>query len=134
TPTDFDGAIVARPFTDQETVWFQKSFGLAKRIKDLSTEDFYPLVDETPAGDDCWAAWQFFGPDAGYAIAFRRAAAPDNDRTFELTGIDPDAQYEVDLYDGTFDVIKKCVSGKELTAWKVSIPKRSFRLIFYRKK
>ena len=134
TPSEFDAGVVARPFTDQETVWFKKSFDLARRIVDLSSADFYPLVDETPAGDDCWAAWQFFGADAGYAIAFRRAAAAENQRTFELTGIDPDAQYEVDLYDGTFDVIKKCVSGKELAAWKVSIPKRSFRLIFYNKK
>ncbi|MBQ2684494.1 MAG: alpha-galactosidase [Thermoguttaceae bacterium] len=134
TPTDFDGAIVARPFTDQETVWFQKAFGLAKRIKDLSTEDFYPLVDETTAGDDCWAAWQFFGADAGCAIAFRRPAAAENDKIFELTGIDPEAQYDVELFDGTFDAINKSASGKELAAWKVSIPKRSFQLIFYKKK
>ena len=134
TPTDFNGAIITRPFTDQETRWFQKSFALARRIADLCAVDFYPLTDETPAGDEVWAAWQFFGADTGYAIAFRRPAAPENDQTFELTGIDPDAQYDVDLYDGTFDVIKKTVSGKELAGWKVAIPKRSFQLIFYTKK
>ena len=135
TPSDLDGAFVTRSFTDQETLWFQKAFGAADRIRKLSSADFYPLTDDAPAGDEAWAAWQFFDGDAaGCAIAFRRQASPQLSQTFDLAGIDPDARYDVDLYDGTFDAVKKSVSGKELANWEVTIPRRSFQLIFYTKK
>lgn len=136
TPTDLDGGIVRREFSADETAWFQKSLTAGKRMCDLSCGDFYPLTDETSAENNLWCAWQLndSAKNTGYAIAFRRAKAPEESRTFALGGIDPAAEYDVEIFQGSFDGTKKTLSGKELAEWTVSIPKRSFALVFYNKK
>ena len=84
TPSDFDGGIIRRKITDNETAWFKKVFDVAIRMRPFYMGDFYQLTDETGAGDDVWCAWQCDRPDlkAGFAIVFRRGAAADESRTF----------------------------------------------------
>ena len=95
TPSDFDGGIIRRKMTDDETAWFKKVFDVAIRMRPFYLGDFYQLTDETGAGDDVWCAWQCDRPDlkAGFAIFFRRSAATENSRAFRLGGIDPTATY-----------------------------------------
>lgn len=131
TPSDFDGGILRRKITDQETAWFKKVFDIAVRMRPFYLGDFYQLTDETAAGDDVWCAWQGDRPDlkAGFAIFFRRAAAAGETRAFQLGGIEPNAAYQVDCYDGS----KKTVRSFELKDWMVTLQPRSFQLVFYRK-
>lgn len=131
TPSDFDGGIIRRKITDPETAWFKKVFETAARMRPFYMGDFYPLTDETGAGDDVWCAWQCDRPDlkGGFAIFFRRGAAAEECRTFTLGGIEPDATYRIDGYDGS----KQTVPGSCLKEWTVTLQPRSFQLVFYRK-
>ncbi len=132
TPSDFDGGIIRRPLTDAETAWFKKVFDVAKRMQPFYLGSFYPLTDETGDGDDLWCAWQCDRPDreAGFAIFFRRGAAPDASRTFQLGGLDPAATYTVDVYGGT----PEDVPGSELANRTVQLEPRAFQLVFYQKR
>ena len=131
TPTDFDGGIVRRKFTDAETAWFQKMFGLTARLQAYYMGDFYPLTDETGAADDVWCGWSLHRPteNDGFALVFRRADAPEETKTFELPAVDPTAKYEVEYFDGT----KEVVSGAELAKLEVKLAPRSFFLAIYKK-
>jgi alpha-galactosidase len=132
TPSDFDGGILKRKFSADETAWFKKIFDVAARMKPFYMGDFYQLTDETGAGDDVWCAWQCNRPDlkAGFAVVFRRGAAAGESRTFQLGGIAPGAKYEVECYDG----VRKVENGSELKNWTVKLAPRSFQLVFYRKR
>jgi alpha-galactosidase len=132
TPSDFDGGILRRKMSDDETAWFKRVFDVAIRMRPFYMGDFYPLTDETGAGNDVWCAWQCDRPDlkAGFAIVFRRGAAAEKSRAFKLGGIDPAATYELEFYGGS----KKDVKGGELENWTVNLEPRSFQLIFYRKR
>jgi len=131
TPSDFDGGIIRRRITDKETAWFKKVFDAAIRMRPFYLGDFYQLTDETGAGDDVWCAWQCHRPDlkAGFAIVFRRGAAAGESRTFKLGGIEPNAQYQTERYDGP----TKTVKGSELENCTVKLAPRSFQLVFYQK-
>ena len=131
TPSDFNGGILKRKITDDETRWFKKVFDTALRMREFYMGDFYPLVEETSAVNDCWCAWQCARLDqsAGFAIAFRRAKSPEETRTLTLAGIDPDANYRIDIYNGE----SKTVKGSELAAWTVRQNPRSCTLMFYEK-
>lgn len=130
TPSDFDGGILRRKITDDETAWFKKVFDVAIRMRPFHMGDFHQLTDETGAGDNVWCAWQCDRPDlkAGFAIFFRRGAAPEKSRTFKLGGINPAATYELEMYGGP----KEKVKGPELENRTVTLEPRSFQLIFYR--
>ena len=132
TPSDFDGGIIRRKITGEETAWFKKIFAVAARMRPFYMGEFYPLTDETGVGDDVWCAWQFDRPDlsAGFAIFFRRGAAIDASRTFRLGGIKPGAMYQIEDYDGS----KKTVDGLELENWTAKLAPRSFQLVFYKKR
>ena len=131
TPSDFDGGIIRRKITDPETVWFRKVFDVARRMQPFYMGDFYPLTDETAAGDDVWCAWQCDRPDlgAGFAIVFRRAAAADESRTFKLGGIETGATYLTERYDDPTTIVE----ASALENWTVKLAPRSFQLVFYRK-
>ena len=130
TPTDFDGGIVKRPFTAEETAWLKKSFALAARMNRLYMGSFYQLTPNTGAGNDQWCAWQLYDGDKneGFAIAFRRGEAPEAERAFSLRRIHKSAKYEVETSGG----VKKTMTGKELADWKLRLEPRSFALIFYK--
>ena len=74
TPSDFNGGIIRRKITADETAWFKKVFDVAVRMRPLYMGDFYQLTDETGAGDYVWCAWQCDRPDlkAGFAILWCR--------------------------------------------------------------
>jgi len=132
TFSDFDGGIVRRTFSTEETEWFQKVFAFDARMKKFYTGNFYPLCDETDAADDVWCGWQFDRNDlgAGFAVVFRRGKATEESKTFSLGNIDPDAEYDLEFYDGS----KSTVKGNDLKQWKVTLPQRSFQLFLYTKK
>jgi len=132
TPSDFDGGIIRRPLTATETAWFKKVFDVAVRMRPFYMGDFHPLTDETGVGDDVWCAWQCDQPDqqAGFAIAFRRAAATEPTRTFKLAGIKSGADYQVEVYDGKTEKI----IGADLQNWTVKLAPRAFQLVFYKKR
>jgi alpha-galactosidase len=132
TPSDFDGGIIRRAFSGDETAWFKKVFDVAARMRPFYMGDFYHLTDETGAGNDIWCAWQCDRPDlkAGFAVFFRRGAAAEAFRTFRLGGIAPDAEYELDVYGGS----QKTVKSSELEMWSARLEQRSFQLLFYKKR
>lgn len=132
TPSDFDGGILRREFSAEETEWFRKVFETAVRMRPFFMGDFYPLVEPCSAANDLWCAWQAHRPDqgAGFALAFRRGENQEESRTFTLGGLEPDAEYEVEVYGGAVSVMK----GADLQSWSVTLPPRAFQLIFYRKK
>ena len=131
TFSDFDGGIIRRDITPEETKWFKKIFDTAQRMKAFYTGNFYPLTDETPASDDCWCGWQFDRDDlgAGFALVFRRGKAAEESKTFELGNIDPSADYELESFNGT----KKIIKGTALQSFEAKLTPRSFELIFYKK-
>ncbi|MDO4587914.1 MAG: alpha-galactosidase [Planctomycetia bacterium] len=132
TFSDFDGGVVRRDFSDEETAWFKKIFAVAHRMKQFYLGNFYQLTDEVSEDDSIWCGWQCDRADlnAGFALVFRRAASTEESKTFNLGNIDPEANYEVETYNAQ----PQTVSGEELVNWKVDLPPRSFRLIFYKKK
>jgi len=132
TFSDFDGGIVRREFSKDDTEWFKKVFKFDVRMKKFYLGNFYPLYDETFAADDVWCGWQFDRDDldAGFVIVFRRGKAPEESQTFSLGNIYPDADYDLEFYDGS----KSNVKGSDLKQWKVTLPQRSFQLFFYTKK
>ena len=132
TPSDFDGGIIRRKITADETAWFKKVFDVAVRMRPFYMGDFYQLTDETGTGNDVWCAWQCDRPDlkAGFAIFFRRGAAAGESRTFKLGGIEPNAKYQVECYEGA----KKTVESSELENRTVTLKPRSFQLVFYQKR
>ncbi len=132
TPSDFDGGILKRALSGEETAWFKKVFGIAVRMRPFYMGDFYPLTEETGAGNDVWCAWQCDRPDlkAGFAIFFRRGAAAEETRAFKLGAVARGATYQVESYGG----LEKTVEGAELENWAVSLAPRSFQLIFYRQR
>ncbi|MDO4557958.1 MAG: alpha-galactosidase [Planctomycetia bacterium] len=131
TPTDFDGGIVRRTFTDEESAWFRKCFTIANRMRPYYMGDFHPLTEEVTASNALWCGWQLHREDldTGFALVFRRSEAPEETRSFDLGGIDPEATYETEDFHG----VKNVVSGEDLVRWSVSLEPRSFRLMFYRK-
>ncbi|MBQ3387817.1 MAG: alpha-galactosidase [Thermoguttaceae bacterium] len=132
TPSDFDGGVIRRPFTPDETAWFKKMFDIAARMNKLYMGDFYQLTPNTGTENNVWCAWQLFDPQKkeGFAIAFRRAEAPDAEHTFELRQIDPDKVYEVEAYNG----VRSEMKGKELAEWQLHLEPRSFALLFFKER
>lgn len=132
TFSDFDGGVVRREFSDEETRWFKKVMDIAARMKEYYTGGFYPLCEETPATNDVWCGWQLDRSDlnSGFSLIFRRGNAPEAAKVFTLGNIDTGADYELEFFDGT----RKTVKGAELKTLKVELPPRSFQLVFYTKK
>ena len=132
TPTDLDGGIVKREFSAEETAWFKKMLGWARRLQPYYMGDFYQLTPETGVTDDCWCAWSCDLPETneGFVIAFRRAKAEEASKTFALPAIDPNAKYSVEYYDGT----KVETDGAALKELAVTLAApRSFAILIYKK-
>ena len=146
TPSDWNAGIVKNAFTSEQTAWFKKVFAVADRIRPFYEGDWYPLVDIAPPptpsrshfkcttmpDENRWCAWQLHRPDldAGYAVAFRRLDTPSHVFEAKLRALDPQATYEVEVYDGG----TKRMSGAELAALRVELRRpRDFRLFFYRR-
>jgi alpha-galactosidase len=82
-------------------------------IREDLAGDFYPLLPYS-LSHQTWMAWQFDRPDLGKGVVqvFRRAESPFTTARFTLSGLDPNAMYEVTDVDSTGPV--KLMSGKTL--------------------
>lgn len=83
-----------------------------------------------------WAAWQLDVPEKGMGVVtvFRRAKSPYSEATFELTGIDGSARYELVLRGEDRSVSRCIVSGSELKHLTVRLEnRRASTVIEYRK-
>lgn len=72
--------------------------------------DYTPLTDYT-LSEKQWIAWQFAEGDWGVVQAFRHAESPYESARFQLSGIDPQAKYEIKDYDAAKP---KVVDGRTL--------------------
>ncbi|MDD3588051.1 MAG: alpha-galactosidase, partial [Thermoguttaceae bacterium] len=131
TPTDFNGGIIRREFSKEETQWFKKTISLAERMRPFYLGDFFPLTDETGPTDHVWCGWQLDRADlgAGFILVFRRTQAAEATKSFLPGHIEPKAKYELELFDGS----KKIIPGSELANLKIDLAPRSFFLAFYKK-
>ena len=97
---------------NQDKTKAKAGYDECRRIAPLMLGDFYPLTDYSLKLDQ-WIAWQFHRPEQGDGVvqAFRRAGCADASQTFQLSGLDPAAQYELT----NFDVDGKIrMSGRDL--------------------
>ncbi|MGA2618840.1 MAG: alpha-galactosidase [Thermoguttaceae bacterium] len=83
-----------------------------RRIVPCFYGDYYPLTPYSVA-EDKWIAWQFNRPEQGDGVvqAFRRAKTEEPVSLLRLSGLDPDAAYDVLDLDAK---APKRVTGKEL--------------------
>jgi len=132
TPPDWEGGCIRRDFTDEETAWFQKVFSVADRIRRILAGKFYPLTERADLSENVWTAYEGFDPESGRGVAvfFRRKTAVPT-MTFELKGIEPDAQYEVeDASTGA----KQTLYGEELAHQTISFSTApDGKVLFFRK-
>jgi len=89
----------------------QRGYREARRVASLLLGDYNPL---TPYSLDTtsWIAWQFHTAESGGGViqAFRRSEAANETLTVKLRGLDANATYEVDNFDGG----KETRTGAEL--------------------
>lgn len=113
--------------------WYREMFDRAKRIREYTTGNMWPLTGCFDSDQD-WMAYQLHRTEneAGVIIAFRREKSMLRTLDAELREIKADAQYELEDIDrGSLGT----VSGEELIhGWALSIDhKRTCRVIFYKK-
>jgi alpha-galactosidase len=118
--------------TDLDYRLAERLFAQLKRIQPNYLGDFYPL---TPYGlaNDVWLAWQYDRPEAGSGVvqAFRRPESGEETKTFKLHGLDPEAKYELENFDGG----KETRTGRELLDEGITVTlgeKPSAAVIAYR--
>ena len=132
TPTDWEGGIFARDFTDDETAWFKRTFDAAERMRRFHLGDFYPQTPRNSVSRSEWSGYQMHRADwdAGFVVVFRRVNVAGRVFTCDLGGIDEKATYETEDYEGR----RAVVSGAELRNLKLEIrDPRGYKLVFYRK-
>jgi len=97
---------------DFDYAQLRKLAGQLKQVDDCYTGDFYPLTPYNRDADN-WIAWQFHLSDRneGVVQAFRRNNCEAATKTFPLRGLDPDATYRIQDFDGGDAPL---VAGKDL--------------------
>ena len=132
TPTDFQGMFLTREPSAEEIAWFGRMLKTVDRIRDYYFGDFYVLTPDVPDGSDIYAGYQLNLPDKGegFFMVFRREQCPDDTFHLRLRGIDPEATYSVEDFDGGTSTMK----GEQLAeqALRFAEP-RSYKLVFYKK-
>jgi alpha-galactosidase len=92
----------------------QKYIADFKRLRPYYYADYYPLTpNENITTDSIWLSYQLNRPAEGDGIilAFRRPACPIDKITVKLSGLLPDAQYQLWFEDENKTITQ---SGKEL--------------------
>ncbi len=81
---------------DIDFALLRRMTGQWRDVADYYLGDYYPLTPYSRS-EEVWMAWQFDRPDlsGGLVQAFRRAASPMSAATFKLSGLVPDASYDV---------------------------------------
>ena len=131
TPNDFGGMVLSRTPGDDEIEWFRKMLKVTDRYRHLFFGDFYALTHDID-GSDIFCGYQLndTAKDEGFFIVFRREACPESKFFLQLRGIDPDALYEVDTFEGDIRQMK----GSELAEQVLTFDNpRSYKLSFYKK-
>jgi len=97
--------------TDLDYRLAERLFAQLKTIQPNYLGDFYPLTPYSLA-NDVWLAWQYDRPETGSGVvqAFRRPESGEETKTFKLHGLDPEAKYELENFDGG----KETRTGREL--------------------
>jgi len=100
--------------------------------------DFYALTPFDYVNQDIWTIWQLDRPDlkSGLVIILRRAESLYSGLALRnLHGIDPNAQYQVEIRYGLDKGSVKQMSGHDLSQLQVTIlDKPGSALVFYRKR
>ncbi len=114
--------------------WLRQAATEQRNLRRFFYGDFYPLTAWSVA-DDVWAAWQFDRPDLGegMVLALRRPKSPYSRLEANLSGLEPQARYEVTGVDEG-----SCVeaSGEELITEGLGISiaeKPGSALLLYRR-
>ena len=97
----------------ENTAAQQKAYTECRKVAPMMLfGDYHPLTPYSLELDQ-WMAWQFNRavPGDGMVQAFRRPACQESSKTFRLSGLDPDAQYEVQDFD---DSGTRTFTGKKL--------------------
>lgn len=133
TPSDFNGMILRREPDDKEINWFRSMLGIANRVRPLFFGDFYCLTDNAYEASDIFCGYQLneMKSGKGFAMIFRRQKCAEKTFQLKLRGIDSEATYFVEEFEGS----KKEMKGAELAGQTLTfdVP-RSYKLIFYEKK
>ena len=97
--------------TDLDYRLAERLFAQLRQVGPNYLGEFYPLTPYNLA-NDVWLAWQYDRPEAGSGVvqAFRRPENGEVTKTFKLRGLDPEAKYEVENFDGA----KETRTGREL--------------------
>lgn len=121
------GAILQYNFLEPEfdESLAKASVAEAKTYRKFWYGDFYPLTETRPGKRDV-AAWQLHRPDlnAGIVYVFRQAESPYPGVEFNLRGLDPKANYRVNVKPG-YEVAETFeTTGAELANYLLLIPKK----------
>lgn len=132
TPSDFDGMMLYREPSAEETAWFRKVFDAADRMRPLYFGDFYKLTDNAFDASDIYCGYQLDREDTGegFFMVFRRKDCRDDKFWLRLRGIDPDATYIVDEFEGKTRRMKGSVLRDRILTFDEP---RSYKLVFYKK-
>ena len=110
-----------------------------RQVRPYFQGDFYPLLRwsdaQDPATSASWIGWQAHRPDlkAGVALLLRRERSDFNSVQPDLHGLDPKAQYEVEIRTGLAKGPLRQMFGAELSKLPITIPdKPGSALLFYR--
>ena len=132
TPSDFDGMILHREPGDEEVQWFQRMWTVADRIRSLYFGDFYALTHDPFCQSDIFCGYQLndAAKGEGFYMVFRREECQEEDFLLKLHGIEPNARYLVETFEGK----QKRMKGSELARQLLHFPEsRSYKLVFYKK-
>ncbi len=132
TPTDFNHMIMERDASPEELEWFNLVLGVASRVREYFMGDFHALTNPADNGADVFCAYQLNDLDkgAGFYAVFRRDQCPDDHFQLRLNGIEPEARYEVETFDGKMTVM----TGTQLASQNLEFPRpHTCQLVFYRK-
>lgn len=132
TPSDFQQMILKRQPDSKELEWWNKVWHVADRVRPYFMGDFYALTPNSFDASDIYCGYQLHlaDKDSGFFMLFRRKQCAESEFWLKLRGIDAEATYEVDEFEGAIRRLK----GAELSNRILTFDKpRSYKLVFYRK-
>ncbi|MBQ0114916.1 MAG: hypothetical protein KBT10_03485, partial [Bacteroidales bacterium] len=108
-------------------------FTIANRVRPLFMGDFYALTDNTFEGPDQFAGYQLNDTKTGegFFMLFRRKACTEDSFYLKLQGIDPDATYVVEQFEGETKEMKGSDFARQILTFDAP---RTYKLVFYKKK
>jgi alpha-galactosidase len=110
----------------------KQAYDECRAVAPLMLGDYYPLTPYSLQLES-WIAWQFHRDDLGEGVvqAFRRANADDETITVQLRGLEPEAHYDVNNFDGGATTHTGC----ELTeGFKITLKSKPAAALFKLKK